>query len=82
MEKFSINSVVMAHRTGVVHPQEPIVCIHVLVLIVQKFRSCSWLISVEITSSSLEKEVRADVKFGSQDSNFLYRIHLFEGITE
>ena len=29
IEKFNVKSVLIAHRTGIVEPSEPIVCIHV-----------------------------------------------------
>ena len=62
VEKFSINSVVMAHRTGVVHPQEPIVCIHVASPHrTEGFEACSRLISELKSQAPLwKKEVRAD----------------------
>ena len=62
VEKFSIHSVVMAHRTGVVHPQEPIVCIHVASPHrTEGFEACSWLISELKSQAPLwKKEVRAD----------------------
>ena len=62
VEKFSVKSVVMAHRTGVVLPQEPIVCIHVgTAHRAEGFEACSWLIS-ELKSQApiWKKEVRED----------------------
>ena len=62
VEKFSVQSVVMAHRTGVVLPQEPIVCIHVgSAHRTEGFEACSWLISELKSQAPLwKKEVRAD----------------------
>ena len=62
VEKFSVKSVVMAHRTGVVLPQEPIVCIHVgTAHRAEGFEACSWLISELKSQAPLwKKEVRAD----------------------
>jgi len=62
IKKFSINSVVLAHRTGIVHPSEPIVCIHVG----SKHRNagfdaCSWLIAELKSQAPLwKKEFRSD----------------------
>ena len=60
--EFSVQSVVMAHRTGVVLPQEPIVCIHVgSAHRAEGFEACSWLISELKSQAPLwKKEVRAD----------------------
>ena len=62
VEKFSVHSVVMAHRTGAVHPEEPIVCIHVgSPHRKEGFEACSWLISELKSQAPLwKKEVRAD----------------------
>ena len=62
VEKFSVSSVVMAHRTGVVLPEEPIVCIHVgSPHRAEGFEACSWLISELKSQAPLwKKEVRAD----------------------
>ena len=62
VEKFSVSSVVMAHRTGVVLPEEPIVCIHVgSPHRAEGFEACSWLISeLESQAPLWKKEVRAD----------------------
>ena len=62
IEKFKIHSVVIAHRVGIVHPSEPIVCIHVG----SKhrgagFEACSWLITELKSQAPLwKKEVRID----------------------
>ncbi len=62
IKKFSINSVVLAHRIGIVHPSEPIVCIHVG----SKHRNagfdaCSWLITELKSQAPLwKKEFRSD----------------------
>ena len=46
IEKFKIHSVVIAHRVGIVHPSEPIVCIHVGSKHRDSgFEACSWLIT-------------------------------------
>jgi|TARA_B100000073_G_scaffold344669_1_gene351973 molybdopterin synthase catalytic subunit len=62
LERFSVKSIVMAHRTGSVEPQEPIVCIHVgSVHRAEGFEACSWLISELKNQAPLwKKEVRAD----------------------
>ena len=62
LDRFSVKSIVMAHRTGSVEPQEPIVCIHVgSVHRAEGFEACSWLISELKNQAPLwKKEVRAD----------------------
>ena len=62
LERFSVKSIVMAHRTGSVEPQEPIVCIHVgSVHRAERFEASSWLISELKNQAPLwKKEVRAD----------------------
>ncbi|HJL54837.1 MAG: molybdenum cofactor biosynthesis protein MoaE [Candidatus Thalassarchaeaceae archaeon] len=62
LEKFGVNSVVIAHRTGSVEPEEPIVCIHVgSVHRSEGFEACSWLIDELKRQAPLwKKEVRAD----------------------
>ncbi|MEC8954770.1 MAG: molybdenum cofactor biosynthesis protein MoaE [Candidatus Thermoplasmatota archaeon] len=62
VEKFAVTSVVMAHRTGIVLPEEPIVCIHVgSAHRAEGFEACSWLISELKSQAPLwKKEVRAD----------------------
>ena len=62
IEKFKIHSVVIAHRVGIVHPSEPIVCIHVGSKHRDAgFEACSWLITKLKSLAPLwKKEVRAD----------------------
>ena len=62
IEKFKIHSVVIAHRVGVVHPTEPIVCIHVGSKHRNTgFEACSWLITELKSQAPLwKKEVRSD----------------------
>ena len=62
IEKFKIHSVVIAHRVGIVHPSEPIVCIHVGSKHRDAgFEACSWLITELKSLAPLwKKEVRAD----------------------
>ena len=62
VEKFGVNSVVLAHRTGSVGPSEPIVCIHVASPHrAEGFEACSWLIDELKRQAPLwKKEVRAD----------------------
>ncbi len=62
LERFSVKSVVVAHRTGSVEPEEPIVCIHVgSIHRVEGFEACSWLISELKNQAPLwKKEVRVD----------------------
>ena len=62
LERFSVKSIVMAHRTGSVEPQEPIVCIHFgSVHRAEGCEACSWLISELKNQAPLwKKEVRAD----------------------
>ena len=65
IEKFKIHSVVIAHRVGVVHPTEPIVCIHVGSKHRNTgFEACSWLITELKSQAPLwKKEVRADGEY-------------------
>ncbi len=62
LEKFGVNSVVIAHRTGSVEPEEPIVCIHVgSAHRFEGFGACNWLIDELKRQAPLwKKEVRAD----------------------
>ena len=62
IEKFKIHSVVIAHRVGIVHPSEPIVCIHVGSKHRDSgFEACSWLITELKSQAPLwKKEVRSD----------------------
>ena len=62
IEKFNINSVVIAHRIGIVLPSEPIVCIHVGSKHRNTgFEACSWLITELKSQAPLwKKEVRLD----------------------
>tara|TARA_B100000029_G_scaffold95771_4_gene85872 strand:+ start:3816 stop:4238 length:423 start_codon:yes stop_codon:yes gene_type:complete len=62
VERFGVSSVVMAHRTGIVLPAEPIVCIHVgSPHRAEGFEACSWLITELKSQAPLwKKEVRAD----------------------
>ena len=62
VERFGVSSVVLAHRTGVVLPAEPIVCIHVgSPHRAEGFEACSWLISELKAQAPLwKKEIRAD----------------------
>ena len=62
VEKFGVNSVVLAHRTGSVGPSEPIVCIHVASPHrAEGFEACSWLIDELKRQAPLwKKEVRSD----------------------
>jgi len=59
---FGVKSVVMAHRTGVVPPEDPIVCIHVGSAHREEgFAACSWLITELKSQAPLwKKEVRED----------------------
>jgi molybdopterin synthase catalytic subunit len=61
VERFDVSSIVMAHRTGVVKPAEPIVCIHVgSPHRAEGFEACSWLISELKSQAPLwKKEVLA-----------------------
>ncbi len=65
LQQFSVNSVVIAHRIGVVFPQEPIVCIHVASTHrAEGFEACSWLISELKNQAPLwKKEIRSDGEF-------------------
>ena len=62
IDKFSVKSVLVAHRIGIVEPSEPIVCIHVgSKHRAAGFEACSWLISELKSQAPLwKKEVRAD----------------------
>ena len=62
IEQIEVISVCMVHRTGIVKPQEPIVCIHVASPHrTEGFEACSWLISELKSQAPLwKKEVRAD----------------------
>ncbi|MFL2956173.1 MAG: hypothetical protein CND29_02325 [Marine Group II euryarchaeote MED-G36] len=65
LDRFSVNFVVIAHRTGVVEPKEPIVCIHVSSKHRDEgFKACSWLISeLKVQAPLWKKEVREDGEF-------------------
>ena len=65
ISKFSVNSVLIAHRVGSVSPSEPIVCIHVASMHRKEgFSACSWLISELKNQAPLwKKEVREDGEF-------------------
>ena len=65
VEKFSVQSVVIAHRTGDVLPQEPIVCIHVSSPHrAEGFKACSRIIDeLKIQAPLWKKEVRSDGEF-------------------
>ena len=59
---FEINSVVIAHRIGIVLPSEPIVCIHVASPHrVSGFEACSWIMD-ELKSQApiWKKEITSD----------------------
>ena len=62
LERFSVKSIVVAHRTGSVEPGEPIVCIHVgSSHRAEGFEACSWLISELKNQAPLwKKEIRTD----------------------
>ena len=62
LEHFAVKSIVVAHRTGSVAPEEPIVCIHVgSIHRLEGFEACSWLISELKNQAPLwKKEVRVD----------------------
>jgi len=65
IEQFEVISVCMVHRTGIVKPQEPIVCIHVgSAHRKEGFLACSWLISeLKKQAPIWKKEVREDGEF-------------------
>ena len=65
IEEFAIISVCMVHRTGIVKPSEPIVCIHVGSAHREEgFLACSWLISeLKKQAPIWKKEVREDGEF-------------------
>ena len=65
IEEFDIISVCMVHRTGIVRPLEPIVCIHVgSAHRKEGFLACSWLISeLKKQAPIWKKEVREDGEF-------------------
>ena len=65
ISKFSVHSVLIAHRVGSVSPSEPIVCIHVASMHRKEgFSACSWLISELKNQAPLwKKEVREDGEF-------------------
>lgn len=62
VSEFDINSVVIAHRTGVVLPSEPIVCIHVASPHrVAGFAACSWIMDELKSQAPLwKKEVTTE----------------------
>lgn len=62
IEKFGVSAVGIAHRSGIVHPGQPIVSIHVGSRHrAEGFKACEWLID-ELKSQApvWKKEVRAD----------------------
>ncbi len=65
IEQFEVISVCIVHRTGIVKPQEPIVCIHVgSAHRKEGFLACSWLISeLKKQAPIWKKEVREDGEF-------------------
>ena len=65
IDTFDIQSVLIAHRVGVVNPSEPIVCIYVSSKHRDAgFEACSWLITELKSQAPLwKKEVRADGEF-------------------
>jgi len=65
IEKFGISSACIVHRTGIVEPLEPIVCIHVgSEHRKEGFLACSWLISELKNQAPIwKKEVREDGEF-------------------
>ena len=62
IDKFSVKSVLVAHRIGIVEPSEPIVCIHVgSKHRAAGFEACSWLINqLKLQAPLWKKEVRSD----------------------
>ncbi len=62
IDKFSVHSIAMSHRTGVVKPGEDIVCIHVgSPHRKEGFVACEWLIDELKSKAPLwKKEVRVD----------------------
>ena len=62
VSEFDIKSVVIAHRTGVVFPSEPIVCIHVASPPrVAGFAACSWIMDELKSQAPLwKKEVTTE----------------------
>tara|TARA_A100001234_G_scaffold195415_2_gene184322 strand:- start:602 stop:1021 length:420 start_codon:yes stop_codon:yes gene_type:complete len=65
IKEFAIISVCLVHRTGIVKPSEPIVCIHVGSAHREEgFLACSWLISeLKKQAPIWKKEVREDGEF-------------------
>ena len=68
IEKFDVESVLIAHRTGIVEPSEPIVCIHVgSKHRATGFKACSWLIDeLKLQAPLWKKEVRSDGEIWKQ----------------
>ena len=60
LDKFKINSIVIAHRVGTVLPQQPIVSIHVASPHrIDGFNACSWLIDeLKLQAPLWKKEIR------------------------
>ena len=68
IEKFDVKSVLIALRTGIVEPSEPIVCIHVgSKHRAAGFKACSWLIDeLKLQAPLWKKEVRSDGEIWKQ----------------
>tara|TARA_B100000214_G_scaffold131141_1_gene93228 strand:- start:3148 stop:3576 length:429 start_codon:yes stop_codon:yes gene_type:complete len=68
IDKFSVKSVLVAHRIGIVEPSEPIVCIHVGSKHREAgFEACSWLINqLKLEAPLWKKEVRSDGEIWKQ----------------
>jgi molybdopterin synthase catalytic subunit len=68
IDKFSVKSVLVAHRIGIVEPSEPIVCIHVgSKHRAAGFEACSWLINqLKLQAPLWKKEVRSDGEIWKQ----------------
>lgn len=68
IDKFSVKSVLVAHRIGIVEPSEPIVCIHVGSKHREAgFEACSWLINqLKLQAPLWKKEVRSDGEIWKQ----------------
>ena len=68
IDKFSVKSVLVAHRIGIVEPSEPIVCIHVgSKHRAAGFEACSWLINqLKLQEPLWKKEVRSDGEIWKQ----------------
>tara|TARA_B100002051_G_scaffold241377_1_gene245850 strand:- start:87 stop:506 length:420 start_codon:yes stop_codon:yes gene_type:complete len=62
ISQFDINSVVIAHRIGIVFPSEPIVCIHVASPHrAPGFEACSWIMDELKSQAPLwKKEITSD----------------------